>query len=611
MSLEIGLVFLILAIIIVLFIFEVFPMDKIAFCTIGTLVVLGLVTPQEAISGFSNSAVIAIMCLMIIASALEQNGVIAWLSNSLKTFKNWPLYFMVPIFMLIAGSISAFISSTAVVIVFIKIVTELSDKYNVSKSKLLLPISFASILGGSCTLMGTSTNLIVNSIYANRTSEKLAFFEFSWLGVTFLAVSIIIITIFSRFLPKDSTKKLKDEYALDSYIATIELTPQSKLIGKPIADTFLSDNGIKVLKIVRNGFELHKLEKEIILDKGDRLLLSCDLKNLLHFKSSDEVIIASDSKSSTVSHFEFKDDEIAEKPSKDKASPHTILVELMMLPGARFLGKTLDQLRALVPNSAIPIAIKKRKNLRFLKDRLYTGILDITRLKVGDRVLVEIDKHKLDAFDPYDNITILQQYESPKNSNTSKRSLTLLILFAVIALASTGLLSILSSTIIGCMALLLFNCITLEDAYKRMNWQILILLAGMIPLGIAMDNTGTDVWLSQQLLTLMQGKAPIYSIGILFFATLLLSGVISNNATAIIMTPLAITISVGMDLPTKPFILAVMFASNFSFFTPVGYQTNALVYSMGIYKFKHFLVLGGIISLVLWLLATILLNTMI
>ena len=180
MTWEIALVFAIIITVIVLFAFEVFPMDKIAFCLIGVLVLTGLVSPEEGISGFSNTAVITILCLMILAAALEQNGVISWMANGLKRFKGLPILFLVPLFMLITGSISAFISSTAVVIVFIKIITELSDKHDIPKSKLLLPISYASILGGSCTLMGTSTNLIVNSIYTVRTGERFSFFEFSY-----------------------------------------------------------------------------------------------------------------------------------------------------------------------------------------------------------------------------------------------------------------------------------------------------------------------------------------------------------------------------------------------------------------------------------------------
>lgn len=613
MTLEIGLVFLVLATIIVLFVLEVFPMDKIAFCTIGALILLGLVTPEEAISGFSNSAVITILCLMIIAAALEQNGVISWLANSLKKFHGWPIYFMVPAFMFIAGSISAFISSTAVVIVFIKIITELSDKYPISKSRLLLPISFASILGGSCTLMGTSTNLIVNSIFQRDVGEKLAFFEFSWLGLIFLSVAILLITLLNRFLPKDSIKNLSEQYDVDKYIAAISLGPDSRLIGETIGDSFLADDDVTILKLIRKGVESHNPDKDTVLRKNDSLLLSCDLENLMQMKSSNEVLISSnhDDGLANLSNREFSDTETKNDYSKKRGSNNAILVELLMLPGARFLGKSLNGLRTAMPHDAIPIAIKKRKNLRHLSDRLFTDNLNLTRLKVGDRVLVEIEKGKIRDFDFDDNIAVLQQYEAPEISRAPKRNLSLFILLVVITLAATGTISILASTLLGCMALLLTDCIGLETTYKRINWQIIILLAGMIPLGIAMNNTGTDVWLSECLMDLMQGQAPMYSIGLLFLSTLLLSGVVSNNATAIIMAPLAISIASGMELPIKPFVLAVMFAANFSFFTPVGYQTNALIYSIGIYRFKDFLLIGGILSLILWLLATLLLNTMI
>ena len=612
MTLEIGLVFLVLTTIIVLFVLEVFPMDKIAFCTIGVLILLGLVTPEEAISGFSNSAVITILCLMIIATALEQNGVISWLANGLKKFHGWPTYFMVPAFMFIAGSISAFISSTAVVIVFIKIVTELSDKYPISKSRLLLPISFASILGGSCTLMGTSTNLIVNSIFQRDVGERLMFFEFSWLGLIFLGTAIVLITVLSRFLPKDSTKNLSEQYDVDKYVAAISLAQDSKLIGKSIKDTFLSNDNIYILKLLRKGLESQNLDGETILKEDDSLLLSCDLEQLMQIKSNSEVLISSDDDGpAKLSNREFSDAEVTNDSDQNTQVGNVILVELLMLPGARFLGKSLNELRKVMPHDAIPIAIKKRKNLRYLTDRLFTDNLNLTRLKVGDRVLVEIEKEKIRDFDFDDNIAILQQYEAPEISRAPKRNLSLFILLVVIAFAATGTISILASTLVGCMALLLTNCIDLETTYKRVNWQILILLAGMIPLGIAMNNTGTDKWLTEILIDLMHGQAPLYALGILFLVTLVLSSVISNNATAIIMAPLAISIAMGMELPVKPFVLAIMFAANFSFFTPVGYQTNALIYSMGIYRFKDFLVIGGILSLVLWILATLLLNTLI
>lgn len=602
MSLEIALIFAIIIGIILLFAFEVFPIDKISFCLIAVLLITGLVSPDEAISGFSNRATITIMCLMIIAVALEANGVISWMANGLKYLKDWPVFFVIPIFMLITGSISAFISSTAVVIVFIKIITEMSEKFNLPKSKLLLPISFASILGGSCTLMGTSTNLIVNSIYLNRTQDRIAFFEFTWMGVIFLLVSIVVISLLYYLLPQDKSRKLREQYDLGKYIATLEITKDSKLIGQPLKETFFKEEkGVSLLKLTRNGQDRNAVSSNFRLEGGDQLLLSCDLENLLRLKGNEGIILAGE-----------KDPNIqepvtaVEEEKEGKRPPaQNILVELLMLPGARFLGKNLRQVRILMSNIAIPIAIKRRKTLlRPKKERLYRDAMDPTNIKVGDRILVEIDKEKIPELERFVNIAILQQYEDHQRPRRSKRTLSLLILTMVVLLAATGVLTILSSTIMGVAALLLLNCISLEEVYKKVNWQIIFLLAGMIPLGTAMHNTGADDWLSANLLQLLDTWPPSVGLGLVFLVTMLISGMVSNNATAIIMTPIAISLASGLQLDAKPFVFAVMFASNFSFFTPVGYQTNALVYSMGLYNFRHFFILGGIISIILWLLAT-------
>ncbi|TDQ32752.1 SLC13 family permease [Zeaxanthinibacter enoshimensis] len=612
MSLEIALIFIIILGIIILFAFEVFPVDKISFCLIGTLLLLGLVTPDEAISGFSNRATITILCLMIIAVALEQNGVITWMANGLKRVKNWPIYFIIPLFMLITGSISAFISSTAVVIVFIKIITELSEKYQISESRLLLPISFSSILGGSCTLMGTSTNLIVNSLYITRTEERIGFFEFSWMGIIFLVIAIVVITVLHKVLPASTDKNLEDQYDLDNYILTLEIAPDSALVGQAIRDTpFKDEDHLTLLKLSRKGRDKNILAGNIRLQPGDRIKLSCDLAHLMRLKNSKDFLIAPEEE--VVMEGSTTKIKQVGKADKDKTSVEPgeiLLVEIMMLPGARFLEKTLKEVRTILANIATPIAIKRRQRRVFRTDRLLRYNVNPTYLRVGDRILVEIEKEKINDLEVFDNIAILQQYEPPLHSGY-KRWLSLAILGGVVLLAASGVLHILSSAITGCLALLLTNCITLENVYKKINWSVIILLAGMIPLGVAMHNTGADDWITGKLLGLMHGQDSLVSIGLLFLVTMLISGVVSNNATAIIMTPIAISLASGMDLPIKPYVLAVMFASNFSFFTPVGYQTNALIYSMGHYNFRHFLILGGIISLLLWLVGSFLLNTMI
>ena len=207
-----------------------------------------------------------------------------------------------------------------------------------------------------------------------------------------------------------------------------------------------------------------------------------------------------------------------------------------------------------------------------------------------------------------ENVTILQEHNDIEVSTRRKRYISLGILLVVIGLAASGVFPILKAALFGCFLMIFFKCIDLGKIYTRVNWQIIFLLAGMIPLGVAMSNTGADQWISEQLLALFTEQTNIVVIGILFLVTMLMSGFVSNNATAIIITPVAITIALSLKMDPKPFILAVLFAANFSFFTPVGYQTNTIIYGMGIYRFRHFFIIGGILSLLLWIVGSLLLS---
>jgi di/tricarboxylate transporter len=614
MSIEIIGVFVIIAAVIVLFAFEVFPMDKISFCIIAALLLSGLVTPEEAVSGFSNKAVITILCLMILAIGLEENGAISWLAKGLKILKNWPIVLASVVIMLISGSISAFVSSTAVVIVFIKIVAELREKYQLPPGKLLLPISFASILGGSCTLMGTSTNLLVSNIAARYTGEKLGFFEFSLLGIIFLGISIGIIALFYRFLPID-TGELSDNYDLNKYLLTLTVLPESPLVDKQIGESFMfKEADITVLRLTRNGYDQNLSNHELLIKPNDIILIHCSLENLqkmrgegyfnVDLEESDAIKSTKNTQIKKVSDSEKKSAE-----NKDGIE-ESILLELLLLPGSRFLGRDLTELKTMLMPRAIPLAVNKRKKLRMLQNRLHQNTREFTKLHVGDRLLIQTAPEYVSNFENSNNLAVLNQFEGRIPATPFKRNLSIIILLATIAMAATGVFEIMTSVVTGTLAMLLFKCVELNRIYEKINWQIIFLLAGMIPLGIAMSNVKADTWITEELLKLMSGQQPLFIIGLLFLTTMLLSSVVSNNATAIIMAPIGISLASGLSLDPKPFILCVMFAANFSFFTPLGYQTNALIYSMGIYKFKHFLVIGGVISLVLWIVGTLLLSSM-
>jgi len=599
MSIEIILIFIILAIVIILFALEVFPVDKIAFFIMVSLLLTNLITPEEAISGFANPATITVLALMIIAIGLETNGVISWLSKGLKNLKGLPIYLMIPIFMLIAGSISAFINTTAVVIVFIKVITELSAKYNISSEKLLLPVSFAGIIGGSCTLMGTSTNLIVNAIAIEKGVERFTFFEFTKYGVLFLGITILIVSLLYKFLPSKGKTDISKDYNLDEYITKIIINEKSEVIDKKILDTFFHDNmEVEILRLKRDGIINDRPGKYTVLKAKDQLLLRCNLENLVKLKEHTGFsVINKDSKKMTLPIIDA-----------EGLEENIQVVEILMLPNSPLIGKSIRSVGNFDLQGAVPLAIKKRNSFRHPEDRVFRNKRDEIELRVGDRLLVEVSSKALSDLGKIDNITILQQYHEIEVKKKSKRLVSLGILVIVVALSAFSIFPILQSALFGVFLMIFTKCLDLGKAYSQINWQVIFLLAGMIPLGIAMSNSGADMWIADHLLDLFTEKSSTIIIGILFLVTMILSGFVSNNATAIIITPIAITIASTMNLDPKPFILAIMFAANFSFFTPVGYQTNTLIYGMGIYKFKHFLIIGGSVSLVLWIVASLLLS---
>ncbi|MDR5590210.1 sodium:proton antiporter [Christiangramia sp. SM2212] len=600
MSFEIIILFVIILVVIFLFALEVFPVDKIAFFIMVSLLITNLISPEEAISGFSSPATITVLALMIIAIGLEDNGVIDWLANGLKKLRGLPLFFMVPVFMFIAGGISAFINTTAVVLVFVKIINELTEKYDIPNSKLLLPISFAGIIGGSCTLMGTSTNLIVNAVAVKRGVERFSFFEFTWLGVIFLVITIVIVSLMAHFLPKKQKSSISNVYDLDEFITRGIVTKDSELIGKNIQEVFGSENeGIEVIRMKRAAIINDHPGKYTTLKEGDQLLLRCSIEQLIKLKESGDLTIIKKSHQDKAEEIEQPDENLEENIQ---------VVELLMLPNSPLIGKSIKTVGWYDLHGAVPLAIRKRRSLRNPGRRIFDKKSDDIELRVGDRLLVEVTENDLEHLSKMDNISILQEHRDINITTIWKRNLTFGILLLVIGLSAFSIFPILKSALIGCFLMIFLKCIDLGKVYSQVNWQIIFLLAGMIPLGVAMSNTGADQWISDNLLLLFDDKGNFMIIGLLFLVTMFLSGFISNNATAIIIAPIAITIATSLQLDPKPFILAVLFAANFSLFTPVGYQTNTIIYGMGIYKFKHFLLIGGVVSIALWITATILLS---
>ena len=586
MTFEIACVFGIIAVLIILFVTEKLPIDVIAFGLMVVLMVTELVTPQQGIMGFANPATITILSLMLIGVGLEQSGAITQLGKRLEPLLLRPQWMSISLLMIIVAFVSAFISTTAVVIVFLRILVEMSRRLELPLSKFLIPLSFAGILGGSCSLMGTSTNLLVNSVAGGLGVEPFGLFEFSGIGALLFVAALVYMVIVGRHLLPDRKKKneLTDSYNIKNYLLTVKINEKSQLIGQRVEESiFGNEVEIDLLEVRHSVRRPRFAVQSEEFREGDVLLIKADADHLQE--------ILKDEGLSQLSELGDADDD-------NLNTQETILCEAMVGPNSKLLGKSLSKVGIKQDYAAIPLAMRQGKKL------LQKG-LNRVKIEVGDILLMQVRKGDFKRFYQSPDFIVLEEHIE-LNEKNNKRYLALGILVGVVLLAAFNILPIMIAAMTGAFMMFLTRCVNLKNAYQEIDWSIIFLLAGMIPLGSAMHNTGADQLVADTFVQITGKASPEIFIAAMFGVTVLMSGFISNNATAILIAPIAISVAQQLDLPAQPFLLAVMFAANMSFFTPIGYQTNTLIFGPGNYKFRDFMVVGGILTVIVWTLATLL-----
>jgi len=562
---------------------EKLPTDTMAVIVMVILILGGFVTPSEGIAGLSNPAVVTILSLMILTVGLETTGVITAIGKRIKKLligKEWKMLLFL---LLIAGSCSALISTTAVVIVFMRILIKLSKSVPLSLSRFLMPLSFAGILGGSCTLLGTSTNLLVSSIALEHGLPEFSVFEFSHIGIVFFLVGLVYLLFAGRFLLPNRKREddLTQEYAIHDYLTEIVVEEKSILVGKRIDETpFFTDEEIDLIEIKRKGSKPYFPNEIQSLQAGDILLVKSSLEKLADIRKRSDLSL----------HFQQSTKDEKRLNTEDMA-----LCEVIVKPNSRLVGSLLNKITIKRDYDAIPLAVKKNR-------RYYSSALDDLIIESGDTLLLEIGKVNFRRFYNSPEFVVLQEHEDLA-TKTSKKYLAAGIMATVIVLSAFNVLPILVSTLTGCVAMFLTGCLELQKAYRRIDWNVFFLLAGVIPLGTAMNNTGASELIANSFVDWFGELSPRMMIAILYLSITLLSAVISNNATAILFAPIVISIASNLSMDPRPLLLTVMFASNMSFITPIGYQTNTLVFSAGHYRFVDFFKVGGLLCLLIWLFA--------
>lgn len=584
MTYEIAVTFFIIVIAVYLFATEKLPVDLVALSVMGILLISGLISADEGVSGFSNPATVTVAAMFVLSAGLQKTGAVLGLASMVTKLFTKNFWLALFVTMVVVGVVSAFINNTPVIAIFVPILLNVAMVNNVSISKLLMPISFASMFGGVCTLIGTSTNILVSSIAVNNGLEPFGMFEFTPLGLIFFAGGLIYMFVLGIHLIPDRRKEkdLTSNFQLKDYITDIILLEGAPSIGKPLLNSpIVQEVEIDVLEVIRNKKRLPIPPSKTILQVGDILRVRCDIKEIQKIKERIGVKLVSD--------YKWKDADLETEDVK--------LVEAIISPNAELIGKSLKTSDFRTRFQATAMALRHRGKL------MQKGFAK-TPLAAGDAILLEVKTEQLERIRNNPNFVVITDVPLAKYRK-DKILIAFGIVAGVILFASLGIAPILVTAIVGALLLVLTKCITLQDAYQSIDWKVIFLLGGILSLGIALEKTGAALLLSNFLLNTMGWMGPVAIVGIFYLLTSLLTETMSNNATAVLLAPIAISTANTLGIDPKPLLMAVTFAASASFMTPVGYQTNTMIYGVGQYKFSDFMKVGAPLNIIFFILAVI------
>ena len=586
MNFEILIVLSLIVLAFSLFVTEKFPLDVTALLILSILLIGQFLTIEEAISGFSNPAVITIGLLFILSYALQKTRILEYLIIRINKLVSRSKNLGLGVYLLTIAIASALMNNTAIVAVFMPVTIRLAHQYKVSPSKLLIPLSYAAIMGGTLTLVGTSTNLLVNAIYVDNGGVSLGMFEFAQYGWIPLTVGLVyVIWIAPLILPSRTiTSSLTKSYHMAGYLTEMKISNDSPLIGKTCRDRNINQNyDVMVLDIQREGYLISTKVGEKVIQAGDILFVKGSVESFLRMKEVEKISLLTDEKLT----------------QKELEQEDNVLMECMLTDKSDIVGKTLMQSNFRKRFRTFILAI--RRDGLIIRKKIAHVILH-----TYDTLLIYGGRKEIDKLASRGDFILLGEVQADLVKSRFWW-VSILAIITTIILAAFGILPILKGAIISAVILLLLRIISPNEAYQSIHWQVIVLIAALIPLGIAIESTGTAAFIGQLISETVSdfspNKQPYILLGLIYLITMILTEVSSNTATAIIMAPIVMAVTNQMGIDARPFIFAVCFAASASFVTPVGYQTNLMVYGPGGYKFSDFIKVGLPLSIIFWLLA--------
>ncbi|GAA0591381.1 SLC13 family permease [Caenispirillum bisanense] len=592
-------VFAVVVVIFIGFIREWTSADILAMTGAGVLMVAGLffperlITPDEMFQVFSNSGPITVGAMFVLSAAMQRTGVIAQLAALVTALARRSKVLAVPVLLVGVMGVSAFVNNTPVVVVLTPVVIALARSIGRAPSQLLMPLSYAAIMGGMCTLIGTSTNLLVAATAERRGMEAFHIFEISLPGMVMGAAGVLYMMLIGRRLLPDRPAfgDLLDTRAGRRFITELLILRSSELAGKPLEAIMGPDT--EIVDLIRNGVPVRPADKETELKPGDRIIVLTTAAEAVGLRQS-----ASE---------RDEDDQPAERPNATERAriamsgletvrqQETTIREGIVGPNSRISGRLVGSLN-----------LRRLFDVRILAVHRHGGDIlsnfDRLRLETGDTLLLEGPPEGLKRlFDARDLVNLSEP--ELRRRRTERAPIAVLAIAAVVLLAAFNVMPIHAAALLGAVVVVVTGCVSAEEAYEAIDWRILFLIFGMLAVGLAMEKSQAVTLLVGGITDIAGRFGPIAVLAALYVIGSVLTEVVTNNAVAIVLTPVAIALAQQMGVDPRPFVIAVMFAGSASFATPLGYQTNTFVYGAGNYRFSDFVRVGLPLNVLMGVLA--------
>jgi di/tricarboxylate transporter len=585
-TIENILVLAILFFALILFVSEKLRVDVVAMLVLAALIVTGLVTPEEAFSGFSSPAVITVGAVFIISGALYQTGIADAIGETMLRFGgSSPLRVMV-IMMVTVGVMSAFMNNIGAVAILLPAVITISEKIEIPPSKLLMPLAFAALLGGNMTLIGTPPNILANDILIQFGGEPFGFFDFLPMGLIVLTAGILYMVIAGRhLLPARHTASTPSQsFRLRPYLTEVRVNENSILVDKSLAEAEINRKyALNVIHIVRDDSPPFFPGADRPIRAGDILLVEGQPLEILNASTALNLLPVSAS-----------DDQEIEQTL---AAGSERLVEVTLSPRSDLEGKTLKDIDFRARFDLVVLAIRHQGR------SIITRLPEIP-LSFGDALLVQGEAERIEQLRQDSNFLILDT-PSLKTRRLDKAPLAAIILIGALIIIITGWLSPAAVLLIAALLMILTGILRMDEAYEAIDWRSIFLIAGILPLGIAMETSGTAVLIADQIVALLGDLGPRGVMIGLFIMTALLTEVISNAAATVLVVPIAIDIAFGLNVSARTYVMAVVLAASTSFLMPIGHQVNVLIFGPGGYRFSDYPRMGIGLNLIILLLVAL------